>query len=136
MELLDSKVAYEGYGVDVEIRRYRRVDGAVDQARDFAGMLRLRLVPVLPIGVVSFVGGLARSPFARYLAATALGVVPSVIIYSYFADSLVQGVGSGRKQALISLLIASALLIVLSLLPRLLRSRGAAGAAGAAGSSD
>ncbi|HKZ12413.1 MAG TPA: NUDIX hydrolase [Solirubrobacterales bacterium] len=27
MELLDSKVAYEGYGVDVEIRRYRRLDG-------------------------------------------------------------------------------------------------------------
>jgi ADP-ribose pyrophosphatase len=27
MELLDSRVVYEGYGVDVEIRRYRRVDG-------------------------------------------------------------------------------------------------------------
>ena len=27
MELLDSKVAYEGYGVNVEIRRYRRADG-------------------------------------------------------------------------------------------------------------
>src|SRR5882757_11586306 len=27
MELLGSKIAYEGYGVDVAIRRYRRVDG-------------------------------------------------------------------------------------------------------------
>lgn len=27
MELLDSKLAYEGFGVDVEIRRYRRTDG-------------------------------------------------------------------------------------------------------------
>ena len=27
MELLDSRLAYEGYGIDVEIRRYRRVDG-------------------------------------------------------------------------------------------------------------
>jgi ADP-ribose pyrophosphatase len=27
MELLDSKVVYEGYGVDVAIRRYRRVNG-------------------------------------------------------------------------------------------------------------
>ncbi len=27
MELLGSKVVYEGYGVDVAIRRYRRVDG-------------------------------------------------------------------------------------------------------------
>jgi 8-oxo-dGTP pyrophosphatase MutT (NUDIX family) len=29
VELLDSKVVYEGYGVDVEIRRYRRTDGTV-----------------------------------------------------------------------------------------------------------
>src|ERR1700743_954224 len=27
MELLDSRIAYEGFGVDVEIRRYRRLDG-------------------------------------------------------------------------------------------------------------
>ena len=105
------------------LKRYRRIDAAVDEARNFSGMLRLRLVPVLPIGVVSFVGGLARSPFLRYLAATALGIIPSVIIYSYFADSLVEGVGTGRKQALVSLIIASALLILLSLLPRFFRTR-------------
>src|ERR1700749_3889330 len=27
MELLDSRLAYEGFGVDVEVRRYRRLDG-------------------------------------------------------------------------------------------------------------
>ncbi len=27
MELIDSRLAYEGYGVDVEVRRYRRADG-------------------------------------------------------------------------------------------------------------
>jgi ADP-ribose pyrophosphatase len=27
MKLLDSRIVYEGYGVDVEIRRYRREDG-------------------------------------------------------------------------------------------------------------
>jgi uncharacterized membrane protein YdjX (TVP38/TMEM64 family) len=107
------------------VKRYRRIDAAVDQARHFTGMLRLRLIPVLPIGIVSFVGGLARSPFLRYLAATAVGIIPSVLIYTYFADSLIQGVGTGRKQALVSLVIASALLILLSLLPRLFRSREA-----------
>ncbi|HEY4304206.1 MAG TPA: TVP38/TMEM64 family protein [Gemmatimonadaceae bacterium] len=107
------------------VKRYKRVDAAVAQARDFSGMLRLRLVPVLPIGVVNFVGGLAKAPFLAYLAATALGIIPSVVIYSYFADSLVEGVGSGRKQALVSLIIASTLLILLSLLPRLFRSRTA-----------
>jgi uncharacterized membrane protein YdjX (TVP38/TMEM64 family) len=105
------------------VKRYKRVDVAVAEARDFGGMLRLRLVPVLPIGVVNFVGGLARSPFPSYLAATALGIIPSVAIYSYFSDSLVEGVGSGRKQALVSLIVASALLILLSFLPKIFRSR-------------
>jgi len=105
------------------VRRYRRVDAAVEQARDFPGLLRLRLVPVLPIGVVNFVGGLAKAHFGAYLAATALGIVPSVTIYSYFADSLVDGVGSGRRRAIVSLFVASTLLILLSLLPRLLRFR-------------
>lgn len=105
------------------VKRYKRVDAAVEQARNFSGMLRLRLLPVLPLGIVNFVGGLARAPFVAYIAATALDIIPSVIIYSYFADTLVEGVGSGRKQALVSLIIASALLILLSLLPRLLRSR-------------
>jgi 8-oxo-dGTP pyrophosphatase MutT (NUDIX family) len=27
MELLDTRLAYEGFGVDVEVRRYRRLDG-------------------------------------------------------------------------------------------------------------
>lgn len=105
------------------VRRYKRVDAAVEQARDFPGMLRLRLVPVLPIGVVNFVGGLAKAHFGGYLAATALGILPSVAIYSYFADSLAEGVGSGRTRALISLVVASALLILLSLLPRFFRAR-------------
>ncbi|HEY6825444.1 MAG TPA: hypothetical protein VI259_01230, partial [Gemmatimonadaceae bacterium] len=63
---------------------------------------------------------LARSPFGAYLLATAIGIVPSTIIYNYFADSLVEGVGGGKTRALVSMLVASALLILLSLLPRLL----------------
>lgn len=105
------------------VRRFRRVDAAVEQARDFPGLLRLRLFPVLPIGVVNFVAGLARAHFGAYLAATALGILPSVVIYSYFADSLIEGVGTGRRDAFVTLGMASAALITLSLLPKYLRSR-------------
>lgn len=103
------------------IKRYRRVNAAVADARDFDGMLWLRLVPVLPIGVVNFIGGVARAPFGWYVAATAIGVTPATIVYAYFADSLVERVGNGRRDALGSLIIASALLMALSLLPRLAR---------------
>lgn len=101
------------------VQRYKRASGAIEQARDFTGMLRLRLIPVLPLGIVNFVGGLARAPFGAYLAATGIGIAPSLFIYSYFADSLVEGVGSGRKNATTSLIIASVLLILLSLIPKL-----------------
>ena len=70
--------------------------------------------------VCDILGGKLRDhvPFASYLAATAIGVIPSTVIYAYFADSLIEGVGNGRADALISLVIASVLLISLSLAPR------------------
>ena len=105
------------------LRRFRRVDAAIAEARDFGGMLRLRLVPVLPLGTVNFVGGLARAPFVAYLAATAVGIIPSTVIYAYFADSLLEGASSGHANALWSLVVASLLLFALSLAPKFLRSR-------------
>jgi uncharacterized membrane protein YdjX (TVP38/TMEM64 family) len=108
-------------GHDVVLRwlsRYKKVNAAMEDARDLAGMLRLRLIPVLPLGTVNFVCGLARAPFARYMLATAIGVIPSTIIYTYFADSLLERVGHGQSDALRSVIIASVLLILLSLTPR------------------
>ncbi len=103
------------------VMRFRRGDAAVSDARNFAGMLRLRLIPVLPIGVVNFIAGLARAPFARYVVATAIGIIPATTIYAYFADSLLEGVRNGRREALTSLGIASALLLALSLTPTAVR---------------
>lgn len=111
-------------GHDVVLRwltRYKKIDLAVAESRDFGGMLRLRLIPVLPLGTVNFVGGLAKAPFASYMAATALGVIPTTVIFNYFADSLLEGVGSGQREAWISLIIASVLLILLSFTPKLFR---------------
>lgn len=105
------------------VRHFRRADAAVAEARDFGGMLRLRLLPVLPLGIVNFVGGLARSPIVSYIAATAIGIVPSTVIYAYFADSLLEGASSGHANAVWSIVVASVLLFGLSLAPRFLRSR-------------
>jgi uncharacterized membrane protein YdjX (TVP38/TMEM64 family) len=100
------------------LKRFKRVDSAVGQARNFSGMIRLRLIPVLPLATVNFAGGLARANFLAYLAATAIGVVPVILIYTYFADRLIESVGSGRTDALKALIIASLLLMALSLAPR------------------
>jgi uncharacterized membrane protein YdjX (TVP38/TMEM64 family) len=107
-------------GRDIVVRwlkRFKRVHGAVAQARDFRGILRLRLIPVIPLGTANFVVGLARAPLLDYLAATAIGVVPSLAIYTYFADSLVRGAAGGQRSAWISVIVASVLLLALTLVP-------------------
>jgi len=110
------------------VKRYKRAATAVDESRDFAGMLRLRLIPVLPLGVVNFVGGLARAHFGAYIAATAVGILPAMVIYAYFADSLLERVGNGRTNALVSLVVSSVLLILLSFTPKLFAKRVGGGA--------
>lgn len=105
------------------VRRFPKVETAVSETSDFDGMLRLRLLPVLPIGVVNFIGGLARAPVPQYLLAAALGTIPATFIYAYFADSFLERVGKGRHEALKSLVIASVLLAALSLLPTFVRWR-------------
>ena len=113
-------------GHDVVVRwlkRYKRADAAVADARNFGGMLRIRLLPVIPLGTANFVGGLARVPFARYMLATAIGIAPSTVIFTYFADSLLEGVGHGHADAMRSLVISSVLLILLSLAPKLFARR-------------
>jgi uncharacterized membrane protein YdjX (TVP38/TMEM64 family) len=105
------------------VKRFPRVETAVSETSDFDGMLRLRLLPVLPIGVVNFIGGLARAPLPQYLLATAIGIIPATVIYAYFADSFLERVGNGRREALKSLIIASVLLAALSLLPSFVRWR-------------
>jgi uncharacterized membrane protein YdjX (TVP38/TMEM64 family) len=99
------------------VKRFKRVDAAMSDAKHFLGVLRLRLIPVIPIGAVNFVGGLSRANFLSYLAATAIGVLPAVTIYNYFADSLIEGVASSRTDALKSLIVSSLLLLALSLAP-------------------
>ena len=99
------------------IKGHRRLDSAMGDVRDFRGILRLRLIPVLPLGAVNFAAGLAKAPFVRYIAATALGVLPITIGYAYFADRLIDGISGQESNALATVLIASALLVGLSLLP-------------------
>jgi uncharacterized membrane protein YdjX (TVP38/TMEM64 family) len=105
------------------VKRFPRVGTAVQEGRDFGGILGLRFLPVLPIGAVNYVAGLARVPFGAYLAATAIGIIPATVIYAYFADSLLERVGNGRHEAWKSLIISSLLLLALSFTPTIARWR-------------
>jgi uncharacterized membrane protein YdjX (TVP38/TMEM64 family) len=104
----------------------RKVGAALTQSTSFLTLLRLRLVPVIPLSVVNFAAGLARTRFGVYVAATAIGILPVTIVFTYFADSLMRGLEGARTHAYWDVAIASTVLMAMSLLPLIVkRLRGA-----------
>ncbi|WP_409328836.1 TVP38/TMEM64 family protein [Trujillonella humicola] len=59
--------------------RLARADRFLD-TRGFAAVLALRLFPAAPFAVVSYAAGLSAVRPAAYLAATAVGLVPSTVL--------------------------------------------------------
>jgi uncharacterized membrane protein YdjX (TVP38/TMEM64 family) len=95
----------------------RAVGEALTQSTSFVTLLRLRLIPVIPLSVVNFAAGLARTRFAVYVAATAIGILPATVVFAYFADSLVRGLQGAKTHAYWDVGIACGVLMVMSLLP-------------------
>ena len=108
-----------GIGRDVAGRwlARRRVGEAFAKSTSFRTLLYLRLMPVVPLSVVNFTAGLARTRFPTYVVATAVGILPATVVYAYFADSLVRGMEGARTHAYRDIAIASTVLLVLSLVP-------------------
>jgi uncharacterized membrane protein YdjX (TVP38/TMEM64 family) len=115
-------------------RRAARLDALTARA-GFAPLFRLRLIPVVPFNALNFAAGLAPVAFRPYALATALGIIPGTVVYTYFADSLISGATGARSRALLHVALAGALLIAISFGPalagwvkrRLSLSRAAAG---------
>lgn len=59
--------------------RLARVDGLVGE-RGFVSLLTARLIPVLPFTLLSYAAGLTAVRLLPYLAATAVGTVPSTVV--------------------------------------------------------
>jgi uncharacterized membrane protein YdjX (TVP38/TMEM64 family) len=98
----------------------RAVGEALTQSTSFVTLLRLRLIPVIPLSVVNFAAGLARTRFGVYVAATAIGILPATVVFAYFADSLVRGLQGAKTHAYWDVGIACSGLFVMSLLPMVL----------------
>ena len=106
----------------------RTVGAALTESTSFFTLLYLRLVPVVPLSVVNFAAGLARTRFTSYIAATAIGILPTTVVFAYFADSLVRGLQGARTHAYGDVAIASGMLLLLSLVPFVVRRWRAASA--------
>lgn len=101
--------------------RLKRVERMLART-GFWTVVRLRLVPI-PFPIVNYAAALAGVPATRYLTATALGLAPSIFLYTYFAALLIRAASEDRGQVLIQAVLVFGLLFLLTFLPKLITAR-------------
>ncbi len=89
----------------------------------FRTVLYLRLIPLVPFNGLNFGAGITRVRARDYVLATALGIVPGCVVYTYFADALIRGSAEARTSAFINFAIAAAALVAFTLLTDFVRRR-------------
>lgn len=87
----------------------------------FRTILMLRLVPFVPYNALNYAAALTGIRVREYALATAIGIIPSAFVYTYFADALVAGSIADQRGALVHAVIAGLLITALALLPAALR---------------
>ena len=72
------------------------VGGSIEKAERFFqkyglhAMFLVRMMPFVPFDAVSYGAPLVGVPFSRFLLATAVGIIPSILIYSYLGTLIVE----------------------------------------------
>ncbi len=97
-------------------KRLQGLNRATEQ-HGFFGLFVLRLVPLVPFNALNFGSGLTAMRWRDYALATVIGILPGTLVYTFFADALVQGSTTASHDAKVRLWIAAGLLLLLSLIP-------------------
>jgi uncharacterized membrane protein YdjX (TVP38/TMEM64 family) len=107
------------------LTRFGRLGKIVGKQVDHAGfksLLILRFVPGLPFPVLNYGAGVCGVKVSDFVAATLLGMAPSIYVFSYCADALFNGTMS-EGEAVRRLIIVAILMIGIVLIPGLLKRR-------------
>lgn len=99
-----------------------RFDEAAER-NGFKTIFYMRLVPLVPFNGINIGSGLAKIRLRDFFLATTIGIIPGCVIYTYFADALIQGSTQARKESFINLAIAAGLIIAISLIPTIIKRR-------------
>lgn len=62
----------------------------ISEKRGFQILLWLRIIPLTSLDILSFLAGLSRMSFGPFFAATAIGLIPSITVYTLFAHDLIR----------------------------------------------
>lgn len=90
--------------------RWREMDDEIRQGGLFY-LFAIRLVPVMPYGLVNFAAGLTSVTFKDYLIGTVLGTVPSVLPFVLLGSSGVRAANTGDLLPLLAALGLTGLLV-------------------------
>lgn len=74
-------------------------------------MFAVRLIPVMPYGLVNFAAGLTSVSFKDYVIGTALGTVPSVLPFVLLGSSGLQALSTGDVLPLLGALALTGILV-------------------------
>ena len=91
---------------------------------DVMELLRLRIMPVAPFAVLDYVAGVAGVSLRRLMLATMLGVVPSVVAYTFVGSELIRGLVTQSQASHRALGIAVGVtvgMLLVSVVPGMLR---------------
>ena len=97
--------------------RLKRVERVIAK-RGFWGLVGLRFLP-LPYPLVNYCAALAGVPPGLFLTTTAIGLIPGVTVFTYFAALLTKAASGNRSGIVLQFAIASALLLLLTFIPQI-----------------
>lgn len=102
-------------------RRLKRVERAIAR-RGFWGLVGVRFLP-LPYPLVNFCAALVGIRPVLFLTTTAIGLLPGVALITYFASTLSKLAEQDRSGVYLQLLLASLLLLLITLVPQVLAGK-------------
>jgi uncharacterized membrane protein YdjX (TVP38/TMEM64 family) len=68
-------------------QRFERYEGLVHRG-GVALLLGMRMIPIVPFSLFSYVAGAARVPFGRFVWTTAVGYIPITVVFVYLGSKL------------------------------------------------
>jgi uncharacterized membrane protein YdjX (TVP38/TMEM64 family) len=101
--------------------RLKKIDDGVNE-QGWRMLMITRLVPVFPYNVQNFVYGLTKIGLLQFILVSWITMLPGAVAFTFMAGSIASGQGMGNT--LLYLGIGAVVFVIISLIPRWLKSRG------------
>jgi len=82
-----SRIFGRGWVEKMIPKRFKNIDDLIEK-RGFLTILFLRIIPIVPYEILNYASGLSKVRYKDYFFATAVGLIPGIIISVFFGDTL------------------------------------------------